>query len=54
MPETYYRTGQAAAALGISSYAIHRLCAAGLVEAEFTGKQWRSVQKSDLIESTRR
>jgi len=41
MPDSYYRTGQAAAVLGISSYAIRRLCAAGLVEAEFTGKQWR-------------
>ena len=41
MPDSYYRTGQAAAALGISSYAIRRLCAAGLVEAEFSGKQWR-------------
>ena len=41
MPESYYRTGQAAAVLGISSYAIRRLCAAGLVEAEFSGRQWR-------------
>lgn len=41
MADAYYRTGQAAAILGISSYAIRRLCDAGLVEAEFTGKQWR-------------
>ena len=40
MPDSYYRTGQAAAALG-SSYAIRRLCAAGLIEAEFSWKQWR-------------
>jgi excisionase family DNA binding protein len=42
MPESYYRTGQAAKQLGISSYHVRRLCEAGEVEAELTtGGQWK-------------
>jgi excisionase family DNA binding protein len=41
MPETYYRTGAAAKTLGLSSYQIRRLAESGLIDAEFTGNQWR-------------
>jgi excisionase family DNA binding protein len=41
MPETYYRTGAAAQALGLSSYQVRRLAEAELIDAEFTGNQWR-------------
>jgi hypothetical protein len=37
MPETYYRTGAAAKALGLSSYQVRRLAEAELIDAEFTG-----------------
>jgi hypothetical protein len=35
-----YRVGQAGKDLGVSSYRIRRLCETGLINAEFTGKQW--------------
>src|SRR5689334_14789488 len=41
MAEGYYRTGQVAEILGISSNDVRRLCEAGLIEADYTGKQWR-------------
>jgi excisionase family DNA binding protein len=42
MPEGYYRTGQAAKQLGVSSYHIRRLCEAGAIAAEISdGQQWR-------------
>ena len=42
MPESYYRTGQAAKELGVSSYHVRRLCEAGEIAAEITGGgQWR-------------
>jgi excisionase family DNA binding protein len=41
MSEAYYRIGQAAKILGISSYHLRRLCELGMVEAEFSGHQWR-------------
>jgi hypothetical protein len=41
MPEAYYRTGAAAKALGLSSYQVRRLAEAELIDAEFTGNQWR-------------
>ena len=41
MPETCYRTGQAAKLLSRSSYEIRRLCEAGLIDADYSGKQWR-------------
>jgi len=42
MPESYYRTGQAAKKLGVSSYHVRRLCEAGEIAAEITGGgQWR-------------
>jgi len=42
MPEAYYRTGQAAKQLGVSSYHIRRLCEEGEITAEITdGQQWR-------------
>ena len=36
-----YRSGQAAKILGVSAHAPRRLAEAGLVDAEFTGSQWR-------------
>jgi len=39
--ESSYRTGQLARVLGVSSYQIRRLAEAGLIEAEYSGKQWR-------------
>ena len=36
-----YRSGQAAKILGASAHALRRLAEAGLVDAEFTGSQWR-------------
>jgi excisionase family DNA binding protein len=42
MAESYYRTGQAAKQLGVSSYHIRRLCEAGEIAAEITnGQQWK-------------
>lgn len=42
MAETYYRTGQAAKQLGVSSYHVRRLCEAGEIEAEISaGQQWK-------------
>lgn len=42
MAETYYRTGQAAKLLGVSSYHVRRLCESGIIEAELTsGQQWQ-------------
>jgi excisionase family DNA binding protein len=42
MPGNYYRSGQAAKQLGISSYHVRRLCEAGEIAAEITdGNQWR-------------
>jgi len=42
MPESYYRTGQAAKQPGVSSYHIRRLCEAGEIAAEITnGQQWK-------------
>ena len=35
-----YRVGQAAKDLGVSSYRLRRLCETGLINAEFSGKQW--------------
>jgi len=38
----YYRTGQAAKALGVSDHHVRRLCDAGLIEAELTERNhWR-------------
>src|SRR5256885_16215103 len=48
MRETFYRTGPVARALGRSSYQIRLLCEAGLIEAEFSGKQWR-IPGSELM-----
>ena len=36
-----YRSGQAAKILGVSAHALRRLAEAGLVDAEYTGSQWR-------------
>jgi excisionase family DNA binding protein len=36
-----YRVGQTAKDLGVSSYRIRRLCETGLIEADFSGKQWQ-------------
>jgi excisionase family DNA binding protein len=42
LQETYYRTGQAAKKLGVSSYHVRRLCEAGEIAAEITnGQQWK-------------
>src|SRR6266481_6096994 len=41
MPDVFYRTGQAAKALGLSSYQIRRLAESGLIQAEYSGSQWR-------------
>ena len=42
MPESFYRSGQAAKQLGVSSYQIRRLCEVGEITAEITaGQQWR-------------
>ncbi len=42
MPESFYRSGQAAKQLGVSSYHIRRLCEVGEITAEITaGQQWR-------------
>ena len=41
MGEGYYRIGQAAKILGISSYHLRRLCELGLVAAEYSGHQWQ-------------
>ena len=38
---TTYRSGQAARLLGVSAHTLRRLAEAGLVDAEFTGSQWR-------------
>ena len=38
---TAYRIGQAAKILGASAHALRRLAEAGLVDADFTGSQWR-------------
>ena len=38
---TVYRSGQAAKVLGVSAHALRRLAEAGLVDADFTGSQWR-------------
>ena len=38
---TAYRSGQAAKLLGVSAHALRRLAEAGLVDAEYTGSQWR-------------
>ena len=38
---TAYRSGQAAKILGVSAHALRRLAEAGLVDAEYTGSQWR-------------
>ena len=41
-PESYYRTGQAAKQLGVSSYQVRRLCEAGEIAAEISaGQQWK-------------
>jgi len=42
MAESYYRTGQAAKQLGVSSYHVRRLCEAGEIAAELSeGQQWK-------------
>jgi excisionase family DNA binding protein len=41
MGEAWYRTGQVAKALGVSSYTIRRLADSGLIEASYSGHQWR-------------
>lgn len=42
MPDSFYRSGQAAKQLGVSSYHIRRLCEVGEITAELTaGQQWR-------------
>jgi len=42
MADGYYRTGQAAKQLGVSSYHVRRLCEAGEIVAEITGgRQWK-------------
>jgi excisionase family DNA binding protein len=42
MKESYYRTGQAAKLLGVSSYHVRRLCEAGEIESEISaGQQWK-------------
>ena len=38
---TAYRSGQAAQILRVSAHALRRLAEAGLVDADFTGSQWR-------------
>jgi excisionase family DNA binding protein len=41
MPQDFYRSGQAAKQLGVSSYYVRRLCEAGAIAAEVTaGQQW--------------
>jgi excisionase family DNA binding protein len=42
MPDNFYRSGQAAKQLGVSSYHVRRLCEVGEITAELTGgQQWR-------------
>src|SRR5215469_3595737 len=41
MGEAWYRTGQVAKVLGVSSYTIRRLADSGLIEASYSGHQWR-------------
>jgi hypothetical protein len=36
-----YRVGQAGKDLGVTSYRIRRLCETGLIDADFSGKQWQ-------------
>jgi excisionase family DNA binding protein len=49
MPESFYRSGQAAKQLGVSSYHIRRLCEVGAITAEITaGQQWR-IPESEIV-----
>src|ERR1039458_4633972 len=42
MSESFYRSGQAAKQLGVSSYHVRRLCEVGEINADLTaGQQWR-------------
>jgi excisionase family DNA binding protein len=41
MPEASYRTGQVAKMLGLSSYQVRRLAETGMIDTEYSGKQWR-------------
>ena len=42
MSDNFYRSGQAAKQLGVSSYHVRRLCEVGEITAELTtGQQWR-------------
>src|ERR1035437_5852776 len=42
MSESYFRSGQVAKQLGVSSYHVRRLCEVGEINADLTaGQQWR-------------
>ncbi len=46
-----YRSGQAAKVLGVSAHTLRRLAEAGLVDADFTGSQWRfSVEEIERLQ----
>ena len=48
---TTYRSGQAARLLGVSAHTLRRLAEAGLVDADFTGSQWRfSVEEIERLQ----
>ncbi|MGA2186752.1 MAG: helix-turn-helix domain-containing protein [Bryobacteraceae bacterium] len=49
MPESYFRTGQAAKQLGVSSYRIRRLCEAGEITAEITDGQQYKIPASEIV-----
>ena len=45
MSESYFRSGQVAKQLGVSSYHVRRLCEVGEINADLTaGQQWRIPQ----------
>jgi excisionase family DNA binding protein len=54
VPEGYYRTGQAAKQLGVSSYHVRRLCEAGEIAAELSdGQQWK-IPAAEIARQERR
>jgi excisionase family DNA binding protein len=49
MSDNFYRSGQAAKQLGVSSYHLRRLCEVGEINAELTaGQQWR-IPASEIV-----
>lgn len=49
MPDSFYRSGQAAKQLGVSSYHIRRLCEVGLINAEITAGQQLRIPASEIV-----